>query len=421
MEEKLIAKNGIPVFSLTNENNHSFYISMFVKAGCMYESKKENGITHFLEHAAIRNVNKLMDYKLYRELDRCGIEFNASTYSEMVQFFIVGSTRHFRTAAEIIVRLLSPIILDRSELDAERGRIKAEIREVGEKSTLAFIAGEEEWRGTPLTQLITGTLGTVSDISLTRLEAYRQRIFNKDNIFFYVTGNVDNDNLSYLTELIGAYKLTGTEIHSNIAPVPESFLNRPRKVKIKNADFTKIRYSFDVDMSRVSAEELNLLYDIVLGGYSSDFFVELSEKKGLFYDLSGTVEGYRNISILSFSYELKHSKLYEAVEMTSQLLRGYREHLIDPDRCMRAAYVDNAEMLLDDPRTLSFVFASDNHLLGLGYSSIEDRRRAYSSITPERLREVARTVFRPENMTVTLKANKKRIDVLRLEKIIFGE
>jgi hypothetical protein len=34
---------------------------------------------------------------------------------------------------------------------------------------------------------------------------------------------------------------------------------------------------------------------------------------------------------------------------------------------------------------------------------------------------VAATVFKNENMTVTLKANKKKIDAERLEKIIFGE
>ena len=421
MEQKRIAKNGIPVYSMTNKNNHSFFISMFLKAGCLYETEGENGITHFLEHAAIRNVNKLMGEGLYRELDRCGMEFNASTYSEMVQFYISGSAGHFKTAANIISKLLSPIVLSRAELDAERNRIKAEIREVGDKSTLAFIAGEEVWQGTPLVRPITGTLGSVSNISLTMLEAYRKRIYSSDNIFFYVTGNVDNDNLSYLTELVGAFNLMGDAVHFNLAPKPECFGKREKKIKLKNADFTKIRYSFDVDMSRVSCAELDLLYDAVLGGYSSDFFIELSERRGLFYDLGGTVERYRNVGIFSFSYELKESKLYEAAEMTAQLLRGYTEKPIEADRCMRAGYVDNAYMLLDDPRELCFTFAYDNHILGLGYTGIEDRKKTYAAITPERLCEVAKTVFRPENMTVTLKANKKRIDTQKLENIIFGE
>ena len=421
MEEKRIAKNGIPVYSMTNGHSHGFFISMFLKAGCLYERENESGITHFLEHAAIRNVNKLMDGGLYRELDRLGMEFNASTYSEMVQFYISGSDRHFKSAAQMISRLLSSIVLDRGELDAERDRIKAEIREVDDKSSLAFLLSEEVWRGTPLERSITGSPGSVSKITLKRLEEYRKRVFNKDNIFFYVTGNVDNDNLSYLSDLIGEYNLDGEEIHDNVAPLPESAFKRQREVKIKNADFTKIRYSFDVDMSRVSCAELDLLYDAVLGGYSSDFFIELSEKRGLFYDLGGAVERYKNIGTLSFSYELKESKLYDAAQMTAQLLRGYRERLIDADRCMRAGYVDNAYMLFDDIRDLCFTFAYDNHVLDIGYKDIEERKTVYERITPERLREVAREVFRPECLTVALKGNKKRIDIDKLTNIIFGE
>ena len=420
MEEKKIAKNGIPVYSITNENSHSFFISMFLKAGCMYEGNDENGITHFLEHAAIRNVNKLMGGDLYRELDRYGMEFNASTYSEMVQFYISGASRHFRRAAEMISHLLSPIVLDRDELNAERDRIKAEIREVDDKSTLAFLANEDVWRNTPLARPITGTLGSVSKISLSRLEKYRNRVFSNGNIFFYVTGRVDNDDLSYLCNLIGNYFLLGEEKHANKATLPKEFHHREKSIKIKNADFTKIRYSFDVDMSRVSCAELDLLYEAVLGGYSSDFFIELSEKRGLFYDLGGTVERYKNAGVFSFSYELKESKLYEAVEMTKEVLHRYTESTIDSDR-YGAVYVDNAYILLDDPRELCFTFAYDNHILELGYRGIDDRKAAYEGVSPQRLREVAKEVFRPENLTITLKGNKKRIDIDKLKNIIFGE
>ena len=386
----------------------------------MYEDEGEGGYSHFFEHIVFRNINRIMAGELYRELDKRGMEFNASTYSEMVQFYVSGADKHFDSAARMISSLLSPIVLDRTELDAERERIKAEIREVDDKSSLAFISGASVWAGTPLARPITGTLGSVSRISLSKLEKYRRRIFNKENIFFYVTGNVTDESLKLLTEYIGTYALDGEEIHDNAAPVPDEFHNRPKSIKLKNADFTKIRYSFDVDMSRVSSWELDLLYDAVLGGYSSDFFIELSEKRGLFYDLGGTVERYVGAGVFSFSYELKESKLYEAARMTADLLRAYTQRVIDADRCMRAVYVDNAYMLLDDPRELCFTFAYENHVLGLGYGGIEDRRRAYESITPERLREVACEVFRPENLTVTLKGHKKRIDINKLETIIFG-
>ena len=60
------------------------------------------------------------DGELYSTLDRFGMEFNASTYSEMVQFYITGATENFDLASEIIARILSPIILSASEIKTER-------------------------------------------------------------------------------------------------------------------------------------------------------------------------------------------------------------------------------------------------------------------------------------------------------------
>ncbi len=418
-EKRTAAKNGIPVISYKNENAHSFFISAFLKSGSMYEDEGENGITHFLEHISIRNISKLMNGELYSALDLRGMEFNASTYNEMVQFYITGADKNFKYGAEVISKILSPIVLDKSEIDAERARIKAEIRESNDKTSLAEFTSSAVWEGTSLAYPIAGTLGSVNRITLSKLEAYRRRVFNKDNVFFYVTGNIDDADISYLTDLIGKYDLYDGEEHTNHAPVPSNFGKREPNIKIKNADFTKIRFSFDVDTERVTSTELDLLYDIVLGGYSSDFFVEMSEKRGLFYDLGGAVERYRNIAVFTFSYEVRENKLYDAVSLTCRLMDAYKNDVLPLEKCMKAGYVDNAYMLYDDTRELNFTFGYDNYLLGLGYGSIDDRRGAYASITPERIREVARAVFNKNNLTVTLKGDKKKIDIDRLNKIIF--
>ena len=85
---------------------------------------------------------------------------------------------------------------------------------------------------------------------------------------------------------------------------------------------------------------------------------------------------------------------------------------------MKAAYVDNAYMLLDDLRDFNFTFAYDNHIMSVGYSSVEERRRLYESVTPEEIRRVACKIFTPDNLTLSVKGNKKKIDADRLREII---
>ena len=126
MEKRYVSNNGIEVFGYKNTNVHSFFISLFLRSGCMYEDRSENGITHFLEHVLVRNVNRKMNSALYPLLDREGLEFNASTYAEMVQFYVSGASEKFSIGTRIIASLLSPLSLERNDVDLEYEKKQAE-------------------------------------------------------------------------------------------------------------------------------------------------------------------------------------------------------------------------------------------------------------------------------------------------------
>ena len=417
-EERYLTRSGIEIFGYGNPASASFYISLFLRAGSMYESEKDSGITHFLEHVAIRNVNALMDGGLYPLLDKYGIEFNASTYSEMVQFYVSGAKRHFDVGARIISLILSPIVLSADDIRTECARIKAEIRENDEKTSLAAFTSAIVHEGTTLSRPITGTVGGVGKITKARLEEYRLRVFTKDNLFLYVTGAYQEGDIELLSRELDRFPLGEGEAHRNIAPVPETFGRRERAVHIKNADFTMARFTFDLDMTRLSVAETDLLYDILLSGYNSKFFIEMSEKRGLFYDINGATERYKNIGSFTFSYEVRSDALYEAIETTFSVLEELKTELLPDDACMKAGYVDNALMLYDDARELNFTFAYDNHIMDNGYASLDERAARYREVTPERLRNAAREIFAAKNLTLTIKGNKRKIDVGRILEII---
>ncbi len=419
VEEKFLTKGGIEIYGYKNPALHGFFISLFLRAGSMYESERDNGITHFFEHVAIRNVNKQMGGRLYSELDRQGVEFNASTYAEMVQFYISGAPDKFSFAATTLTRLLSPIILTGAEIDAERRRIKAEIREADDKNSLSFFTNGIVHKSTSLSRSITGTLSSVGAITAKRLEEYRKTTFTKENIFFYVTGNFTDTDIKCLSECIDGYILEdGGKSHENIAPVSENHFRREPEAQVKNSNFTSVRFTFDLDMNKLTVPVTDLLYDILLSGYSSKLFIEMSEVRGLFYDISGAVERYRNIGELYFSYELRERNISEAISLTVDILNSIKHKLRAPDEMMSAGYVDNADMLYDDARELNFTMAYDNHIMNLGYASLDERKGAYASVTPEEVRGAACEIFTPKNLTLTIKGNKKKIDTEVLKNII---
>ena len=417
-EKLMLADNGTRIYFYKNPSLHSFHIALFVKSGCMYEADEECGITHFFEHISIRNVNRIFDMKLYSILDKHGLEFNASTFSEMVQFYVTGASSNFKSGAKIISEVLSPIKLEKGEIDAERRRIKAELRESDDKSSLSSFTSKIVFEGTPLANSIVGTNRALDRINAKSLEALRKKILTKDNIFFYVTGNFSDSDIEELSSAVGKKELYGGVPNTNIAPVPRNFGCRPCKTFVKNSDYTAVRFTFDIDMDRVSVPESDLIYDMLLSGYNSKLFVEMSEKRGIFYDTNGATERYLNIGTMYFSYELKDKDIYDAVAITVDILNSFKSADTTECECMKAGYVDNAYMLYDDARELNFTFAYDNHIMNQGYADIEERKKAYASVSAEDIRRAAGEIFKASALTLTVKGNKKRIDTQKLEEII---
>lgn len=408
MEHKITAKNGIDIYAYPNEHLHGFTICLYVRAGCLYETEEENGITHFWEHVVIRNINYLMGGELYRELDRLGLEFNACTYKEFVQFEISGARCHFCEGASLIARLFEPISLPAKEIDVERRRIKAEIRESDEESTLSFFTGQLIWEETALARTITGTYKNLDKIGKKVLAAAHQTYLSREHLFFYVTGGVGTAELQDLARHIESYQIgSSVELRNNMAPVPGGFFHRNAMTAIKNSADSVIRFSFDLDMTRHSLAEYILLYDILFDCENAKVHQELSEKLGYIYSFDPSLEQYSNVGNLAFQYEVKPGKLLDSVSRVVALLQELKAGIREELDYVRAAYIDNAELALDHAETFNWTQAYENHILNQGYTDLETRIQQYAQVTPEALTRLAREVFVPDRLIVTIKGKKE--------------
>lgn len=419
MEHISHSNNNITIYSYPNEHLHSFCLALYVKAGCLYETDDENGITHFLEHITFRSVDAQMNHTLYRTLDRCGLSFNAATYKEFVQFTISGSPSHFQTAAEIITKVLHTPILTKEDVDLERQRIKAEIREYDEKSTLDYFSDCIIWKDTPIARTIPGKMKILDALNRKRLIEAHGHTFTQENIFFYLTGAIDSAHIDLLRTFIDTYHIpSSSSRRNNLVPVPAGFFNRNAMVSHKVDKNCYVRFSFDTDTSQYTNAELDLLYDILFSGHSSIVYQELSEKRGLIYSHDACIEQYGNIGCLYFSFEVQPHNLYQAVEVMIEKLKELKKGITDELACVKASYTDNSYILLDNTDDLNWHFAYENHILNCGYQDIEDRISAYSKVTPQRLTEVARNILQPSGLLLTVKGKKKDISISTLETLI---
>ena len=419
MEKRYITSNGVKLYAYANESLHSFCCSLYVKAGPLYESADENGISHFVEHIIVRNMNALMGGNLYRELDRLGLKLTACTYTELMQVTLSGAPETASRAFEIFASIFGELALTADEIALERGRIKAEIREEDDKSTLDYFTNRIVWQGTPLERTITGTRTVIDRIGKKRLAEEKRKLLSSDNVFVYLTGCVSDSDIRKLISEIEKYSVKNTPLmRDNSAVVPKDMFRRSGDIAVKSADNTVVRISFDVNTAKSSGAALMLLYDILFEGDSCKIYQELSEKTGLIYSYSPYLERYKNVGCLYFLYEVAPAKLYDTLSIVAHVIRSVKEGITDELDYVTAPYTKNRAMLLDDPDDLGWNMAYEAHFLGRDYYSVDDSIAEYGKVTPDDIVSLAREIFRPENMTVTLKGNKKTIDTDKIKEIV---
>ena len=407
MEKCYVTSNNVNIYKYPGDHVHSFSLSMYVKAGSMYETSEDNGISHFIEHIVIRNINYLMDGELYRYLDRYGLMFNACTYKEFVQFEITGAPKNYYKAADVFVKLFEEITLPSSEIDIERNRIKAEIREDDDKDKLTYFANQTVWKGTSLAQTITGNSTGLNRMGKNVLREAHKKMMVPDNLFVYVTGRVGDAELAYLTAALEKYELKpGGLDRNNIAEIPEGFADRNCMVVTKQHKDSVIRFSFDLEDKGYPQAAYMLLYDILFDCENSKLHQALSEEAGFIYSFDSVMEEYSNIGVLCFQYEVQPAHLLESVEIVVKLLKELKKGITDELDYVRSTYIDNSEMILDDPSDFNWMLAYEAHILSKAPADIEKRKAGYERVTVEQLTMLAREIFRSSNLVVSLKGKK---------------
>lgn len=418
-EKTFCSKNGVFLHTVKSPGLHSFCLCLYAKAGVLYEGGKPGGISHFVEHISFRNINLLMNGSLYDTLDAAGLTFTAATYKEFMQFCITGESSRLRLATQIITKLFEPFSkkLNSGDFETEKDRIRAEIREYDEKASLDYAVKKKAFEGTDLSDMITGTLGSVSKITLSKCEEERKRIFSHGNFFFYITGNYCDDDLAYVLELCEKYHFPEFPLRNNECAVPSEYMNRRVGIITKDSAYCMVEFGFDMDTQKFSKPERGLFYDMMFAGENCRFFREMSENMGYVYSYDAKIEEYKNLGHLTVSYEVSYKNLYESLVAAVRIFNSIKKDALGLEFA-KVFYTDNACLMLDNAEELNFNMAYENYILGDFSESIAARRAKYEAVTEKQICDLASDMLKTSNIVFGIKCRKRRIDIQKIEKIL---
>jgi len=125
---KKTLKNGLRIVTVPMKENPTVTVLVLVGTGSDYETKKINGISHFLEHMCFKGtIKRPTSQTISHELDALGCQYNAFTDHEMTGYYAKGDAKNFKQIFDVVTDIYLNSTFPEAEMEKEKGVIIEEI------------------------------------------------------------------------------------------------------------------------------------------------------------------------------------------------------------------------------------------------------------------------------------------------------
>ena len=279
-----VSPGGIKYFVEEYNAFPSVSLGIFVRSGSRYEDGIKKGISHFLEHTVFKGTKKRSAFEISREIEKIGGELNAYTSPEYTLFYVKLLSKHAEKGFDVLSDIVKNAIFDEKLVERERHVVLEEIQEyldspedICQTESLHSIWDDASVANNPL-----GTVESVSSITRDDLASLYKKLFNKENMFISVAGDISTSDAESLIEKYFS------DVNSNAFVPPVVTPKYHFEKRTFKKDSTQVHIAVTLKGYRLYSREslMQSIFTTVLGGnMSSRLFQKLREQKGLVYTI----------------------------------------------------------------------------------------------------------------------------------------
>lgn len=320
--------NGLTLISIKKDTQiASLHIGVAI--GALYESPKERGISHFIEHMVFKGTKNKDNEKLNSELENLGGEYNAYTDYSCTVFNTTTLNEELESSVELLGDLVQNSIFPEDEIKKERGVILAEIR--GSKDDIEDLSfqriNEIAFDKSPLKWDIIGKESIIKKLNKKQLVEFYKTYYVPNNTTVTIVSNYDHEDiLTMVNRCFGKWE--------------EKSVCKPKAITEENKRGMKTTYKKDIEQSTVvylyslsglsKKEELALRILNNKFGESSNsiLFRELREERGLAYDVYTMLDLTENIKTLYIYTSVASENVDETINVIDNCIQNVKEEKI---------------------------------------------------------------------------------------------
>lgn len=189
--------NGVRIVAISLPHLESASVSVFVHSGSGHESRRQSGISHFIEHMAFKGTHQRSCQQINLDAERLGADVNAHTDKDHTAFHMRGMARD----APAFVAMLGDIVLNSSfpeaELERERQVLVQEyVEDEEDPISTAFKLFDKLCFGAhPVALPVIGLRGNIGRFTRDDLLGYVESQYVGANLVVGVAGRIDPDRI----------------------------------------------------------------------------------------------------------------------------------------------------------------------------------------------------------------------------------
>ena len=405
MFQRSVLGNQLRVVTSRMEHTQSVSITFFVGTGSRYEPPELAGVSHFIEHLPFKGSEKWPTAGAVSEaIEGVGGIMNASTDREVTVFWCKVARPHFRTAFAVLLDMLINPLLDPDEVEKEREVIQEELRMTYDNPSyrVDLLIDEALWPDQAMGRDVGGTPDTVAAIDQQTIREYMVRQYNPANTVVAVAGNITHEEVVDLLEDATHDWQPHTPL--DWEPVSENGVHGPVvRIERRRSDQSHLCLALPgLSLNDPDRYALSLLNVILGDGMSSRLFMDLRETHGLAYDVSSSINHFRDCGSMVVYCGVEPRKTNDAVRAVMRQLDGMREEPEERELNKAREYATGRLLLrMEDSRAVASWMGSQE-LLQDQLCTVDEIVGRLQAVTPADISGMATKLFRQEQLRLAL-------------------
>lgn len=390
-------ENGLTLITVPIPHLDSVTTLVAVGAGSRYETRKINGISHFLEHMFFKGSKKYPSAELISTLiDGIGAINNAATSKEFTYYWVKSASKHIELSIDILSSMLKDSLLADEEIEKEKGVIVEEMRMIRDnpRRYVWDLYEKLQYGDQPLGWDIGGEEETILSFNRDDFVSYVDSLYSPKNMVLVLAGklpkNIKQLAEKYLSDLPSRYQ-------HKFVPFKNIKQSRPKvNIYYKKTDQANLilgvaGYSYKQSKKRYIADVL----ETILGqGMSSRLFIQVREKRGLAYTVDAENEFFQDTGSFKIHAGLKLEKVGEGLEViVAELMRTVSEEVTDQELKKAKEMIRGRLAIRSESTNFLAVYFGSEFVLNHEIETFEEYLKKIDQVSAEDIRQVASELF----------------------------